>query len=47
MNGTYGYECPECHKNCRDKKCDKFSINGKCTDGCEAGYDGEICQQGE
>ena len=45
-DGTYGYNCKECSKNCQERQCDKFTHNGKCTLGCIAGYTGDNCIQG-
>ena len=45
-DGTFGYNCEECHKGCKDGMCEKFSENGHCSYGCYPGYKGNTCAGG-
>ena len=44
--GTYGFDCQSCSDKCMNAKCDKFSVEMVCIDGCIAGYRGDDCSQG-
>ena len=43
---TYGFGCQQCPQSCRDSNCEKFSESVDCTAGCEPGYKGHNCSEG-
>ena len=44
-NGTFGKDCKQaCGKCLREEQCDH--VNGTCLNGCDAGYQGLECAEG-
>ena len=47
-SGKYGERCSRnCSGNCEIDSYDCNHINGSCPDGCQAGWEGSTCDQGD
>ena len=45
VGGTYGSDCNETCGNCKNQA-DCYFTTGHCNDGCDPGYEGDLCIQG-